>query len=63
MGCMGWGYKKISRRVGGCFLVIQDLRWDMTLRLDPDMTYSIGIRPLRKIFKIYIVLIALRMLM
>jgi hypothetical protein len=58
LGRMGWGYEGILRRVGGSFQVIPDLRWEMAPRLDYGMTYGVGTGPLRKPFKIYMVLLA-----
>ena len=60
---MGLGYKRISRRVGSCFLVIPDLRWEIAPRLNYGMACGLRIRPLRKLFLIYMVLLALRMLL
>jgi hypothetical protein len=62
LGCLAWGYGIISGRVGGCFLVISDLSWEMTPRSDCGLTCSVGIRPLRELFRICIVLLPLRML-
>jgi hypothetical protein len=62
-GHMRWGYKRISGGFGGCFLVIPDLSWEMAQRLDSGMTCGVRIRPLMNAFRIYIVLLALRMLL
>jgi hypothetical protein len=54
---MGWGYGRISRGFGGCFLIIPDLRWEMASRLDFGMMCGVGRRPLKKLFQIYIILL------
>jgi hypothetical protein len=33
LGCMGWGYGRILRGVGGSFLILPNLRWEMAPRL------------------------------
>jgi hypothetical protein len=58
----GAGLWKYIRRDKGSFLDILDLRWDTTRRLDFGMTCGVGIRPLRKLSQICIVLLALKML-
>jgi hypothetical protein len=42
----------------GSFLVILGLRWEMARRLDPSMTCGVGIKSLRKLSRICIVLLA-----
>jgi len=59
MGRTGWGYEKISRGDGENSLIIPDLRWEMALRLDFGMVYGAGIKLLKKLFWICIVLFAL----
>ena len=44
MGCVGWGYGRISRGVGGCFPVI-DLRCDVTPRFRFWHDLWCGIKP------------------
>jgi hypothetical protein len=50
LGHLGWDYGRISGGVGGCFIIILDLSWEMTLTLDFGMTCDVGTRPLRKLF-------------
>jgi len=62
LGWMGWGYRRISGGVWECFPVIPNLRCEMAPRLDSGKARGVVFRPLRKLFRIYIVLLALRML-
>jgi len=48
---------KNIRKFWGLFLVIPNLRWEMTPRLDFDIFRGVGIRPLKKLFHIYVVLL------
>jgi hypothetical protein len=59
----GVGLWKNIWRLGGCFLFVLDLKWVMSPRLDFAMTCGVGIRFLRKLSRICIVLLALRMLL
>ena len=58
MRCMGWVYGRILGGVGGGFVVIPYLRWEMTSRLDSYMIFGVQMQPLRKPFQFYLVLIA-----
>jgi hypothetical protein len=44
-GRMRWGYGRILEGVGKIFLVIQNLKWELDLRLDFGMICGVGIRP------------------
>jgi hypothetical protein len=50
MGCMRRVCGKILEGVGGSFLFIPNLRWEMTSKLDYDMASGMGIRSLRNFF-------------
>jgi hypothetical protein len=56
--CFGWVYERIFGGVGGSFVVILDLRCEIDSRLDFVMIFGVGIRPLRKSFQFYLVLLA-----
>jgi hypothetical protein len=43
--CMGWVYERILGKVGGNFVVIPNLSWEMALRLDFSMISGVGIGP------------------
>jgi hypothetical protein len=45
LGRMGLGFGRILGGVGGCFIVIPDLSWEMTSRLDSGMMCGVGRRP------------------
>ena len=47
MGCVEWGFRRISGEVRESFLVILDLRLVMAPGLDSGMTSGVGIRPSR----------------
>jgi len=51
-GLYGWGYKKISGRVGRNSLAMPNLRREMDLELDYGMTSGAEIKPLRKLSRI-----------
>jgi hypothetical protein len=42
-GSIGWVYGRILGVVGGSFVVILDLRWEMAPRLDYGVSIGIGI--------------------
>jgi len=42
VACMRWIYGKISRRVGGSFMVILGLRWEMVPKVDSSRTCGVG---------------------
>jgi len=57
LGSYEVGLWKNIRKFWGLFLVIPNLRWEMTPRLDFDIFRGVGIRPLKKLFHIYVVLL------
>jgi hypothetical protein len=52
-----WGFGRILGGVGGCFLVISDLSWEMAQRSNFWMMCSLEKWPLRKLSRIYIALL------
>jgi hypothetical protein len=42
---LGWGYRRILRKVGRIFCVIPGLRWKMVPRLDLGMSNAVQVWP------------------
>lgn len=63
LGHMGWGYERILKGGGGCFLVIPDLSRKMAPRSNFGMICGVGRWPLRKRSWSYIALLVRRILL
>jgi hypothetical protein len=50
LGFMWWVYGRILGGVGGSFVVVLDLRWEMVARLDSCLAFGVGIWPSRMPF-------------
>jgi hypothetical protein len=53
LSCMWWVYERILWGIGWSFVIIPDLRWEMTLRLNSDMIFGVGIWPLRAFLALF----------